>query len=171
VIELDPMLFVGAVPEIRMNLAKVGLEATITTVSGQSAKGKVSYLSSSADPGTRSFPVEIEIPNGDGKILDGITATAVVNLGSAPVHLLPQSALTLDDAGVIGVRAVAADGKVVFYPLTIVRDTREGVWVTGLPPRVDVITVGQDFVQPGQIVKPTNVAPGASAPAAQVKPS
>ena len=74
-----------------------------------------------------------------------------VNVGTAPAHLLPQSVLTLDDEGVLGVRAVE-DSKVAFYPVTILKDTREGVWVTGLPPKVDVITVGQEFVQAGQTV-------------------
>ena len=57
----------------------------------------MSYISSTADPATRSFPVEIEIPNADGKVRDGITAEATVNVGTAPAHLLPQSVLTLDD--------------------------------------------------------------------------
>jgi len=167
VVELDPMLFVGAVPEVRMGLARLGLDATIKTVSGQTAEGKVTFLATTADPGTRSFPVEIEIANPDGRLLDGITAEATVNLGTAPAHLLPQSALTLDDAGVIGVRAVGADNRVVFYPLTIVQDSREGIWVTGMPPSVDVITVGQDFVQAGQLVTPTNVSGGTTKPAVQ----
>jgi len=118
----------------------------------------VSYISSVADPATRSFAAEIELPNADGAVLDGITASAVVNVGTAPAHLLPQSVLTLDDEGVLGIRAVGADSKVAFYPVTIVQDTREGVWVTGLPPTVDVITVGQEFVIPGQTVKATNVS-------------
>jgi membrane fusion protein, multidrug efflux system len=59
---------------------------------------------------------------------------------------------------VLGIRAVGADSTVAFYPVTIVQDTREGVWVTGLPPTVDVITVGQEFVIPGQTVKATNVS-------------
>ena len=77
--------------------------------------------------------------------------TATVNVGTAPAHLLPQSVLTLDDEGVLGIRTVE-DSKVAFYPVTILQDTREGVWVTGLPPTVDVITVGQEYVQVGQTV-------------------
>lgn len=171
VVELDPMLFVGSVPEARMGLARLGLEATVRTVTGQTAKGTVTYLASSANNATRSFPVEIELPNADGRILDGATAQATVNLGTAPAHLLPQSTLTLDDAGVLGVRAVGADNVVAFHAVTIVADTREGVWVTGLPPRVDVITVGQDFVQAGQTVDPTNVSEDAAAPAAEGQPT
>jgi multidrug efflux system membrane fusion protein len=166
IVELDPMLFVGTVPEARIGLARTGLTASITTVAGQTVDGKVSYISATADPATRSFPVEIEIANADGKIRDGLTASAIVNLGTAPAHLLPQSVLTLDDDGVLGIRAVEND-IVVFYPVTIVKDTREGIWVTGLPPAVDVITVGQDFVQPGQKVNATNVA---DAPAEEPAP-
>ncbi len=151
IVQLDPMLFVGTVPEARIGLARTGLEATITTVTGETLQGRVSYIASTADPVTRSFAVEIEIPNPDGRVRDGITAEAIVNLGTAPAHLLPQSVLTLDDEGVLGVRTVE-DSKVAFHPITILRDTREGVWVTGLPPVSDVITVGQESVVPGQTV-------------------
>jgi multidrug efflux system membrane fusion protein len=151
VVQLDPMVFVGNVPEVHIGLAKLGLSTTIKTVSGQTAEGKVSYISATADAATRTFPIEVEIPNADGKLLDGITAQAIINIGTAPAQLLPQSVLTLDDKGVIGIRAVE-DSKVVFYPVTIVNDTREGMWVTGLPLKLDVITVGQEFVQPGQVV-------------------
>lgn len=157
-VQLDPMLFKTQVPEARIAYAKVGLPAKVTTVTGTTVEGKVSYIASVADQATRSFAAEIELPNPDGKVLDGITASAVVNLGTAPAHLLPQSVLTLDDEGVLGVRAVGADSKVEFYPVTIMQDTRQGVWVTGLPPTVDVITVGQEFVVPGQTVKATNVS-------------
>lgn len=151
IVQLDPMLFVGYVPEARIGLARLGLEATITTVVGDNVSGKVSYISSTADPSTRSFLIEIEIPNADGKVRDGVTAEATVSVGTAPAHLLPQSVLTLSDNGEIGVRAVE-DSKVAFYPVTILQDTRNGVWVSGLPPRIDVITIGQESVQVGQTV-------------------
>ena len=169
IVQLDPMLFKTQVPESRVEYAKVGLPATVKTITGTSVDGKVSYIASVADPATRSFAAEIEIPNADGKVLDGITATAVVNVGTAPGHLLPQSVLTLDDEGVLGIRAVDADSKVAFYPVTIVMDTREGVWVTGLPPTVDVITVGQEFVTPGQTVKATNVSASEAAEEAKAE--
>jgi len=77
-------------------------------------------------------------------------------MGTVPAHLLPQSVLTLNDEGTLGIRSVK-DGVVEFYPVTIISDSREGVWVTGLPPTVDVITMGQEYVVPGQKVNATNV--------------
>jgi multidrug efflux system membrane fusion protein len=156
VVELDPMLFVANVPEARIARAELGLPASVETVTGQKVEGKVSYIASLADEATRSFPVEIEIPNADGKVLSGITATATVTMGTVPAHLLPQSVLTLNDEGALGVRTVK-DGVVEFYPVTIISDSREGVWVTGLPPTADVITMGQEYVVPGQKVNATNV--------------
>ena len=92
------------------------------------------------------------MPNPGGAVQAGLSATATVNVGTAPAQLLPQSVLTLDDDGVMGVRAVE-DSKVKFYPVTIVKDAREGMYVTGLPLKVDVITVGQEFVKAGDTVK------------------
>src|SRR5690606_12339018 len=119
VVQLDPMVFAGAVPEVNIGHARLGMPATITTVTGNTFDGKVSFIASSADPATRTFAVEIEFPNPDLEIRDGITAEAVVNVGTAPAHLLPQSALTLNDEGELGVRAVGSDNKVTFYPVTI----------------------------------------------------
>jgi len=159
IVRLDPMLFVSQVPEARSGLAKLDLPATIQTVTGQTAEGKVSFVASTADPATRAFPIEIEIPNADGAILDGITASATINVGTAPAHLVPQSVLTLNDEGVMGVRAVE-DDVVHFYPVEIASDTREGVWLLGLPETVDIITVGQEFVNDGQTVAATRVQEG-----------
>ncbi|KRB01301.1 hypothetical protein ASD83_07265 [Devosia sp. Root685] len=152
IVQLDPMVFAGMVPEKHIGLAKLGLVASIKTVTGQAVEGKVTYIASQADNATRAFPVEIEIPNADFAIKDGVTAEAVVNLGAAPGHLLPQSVLTLDDEGTLGVRTVE-NGVVAFHEVTIVSDTRQGVWVTGLPVVSEVITVGQEGVTAGQAVK------------------
>lgn len=152
IIQLDPIVFSGMVPEAHIGLARLGLDATIKTVTGQTVEGKVTYIASRADNATRAFPVEIEIANADHAIRDGVTAEAIVNIGTAPGHLLPQSVLTLDDDGALGVRTVE-DGIVAFYPVTIVSDTRKGIWVTGLPVMANVITVGQENVTAGQAVK------------------
>lgn len=155
IVQLDPMLFVANVPESKIQYARTGLTASIETVTGLKAEGKVSYVAAVADEATRSFPAEIQIPNADGKVLSGVTATAIVNIGTLPAHLLPQSVLTLDDDGVLGIRAVE-NGAVTFYKINIVSDSRQGVWVTGLPAKIDVITVGQEYVVAGQKVDATN---------------
>ena len=60
--------------------------------------------------------------------------------------------LVLDDSGAVGVRAVIG-GMVRFIPIQILSDGPDGMWVSGLPDRVSVITVGQEFVTNGERVK------------------
>ena len=154
IVQLDPMVFVGAVPQSRIDLARIGLDATITTINNKTAIGKVSFISVSADPATRSFAIEIEFPNPGGAVLDGLTAEADVNLGTIPAHFIPQSIMTLDQDGNLGVRTVK-NNLVSFQPITILKDTNKGVWVTGLESSVDIIIFGQEYVKAGQEVDAT----------------
>ncbi len=149
IISLDPIKLVGFVPEQSVNTLNVGTKAGARLITGDEVAGQVTFLSRSADQLTRTFRVEVEVPNPDLAMRDGVTAQIFIALEGEKAHLLPQSVLTLDDEGRIGVRA-AVDGKARFMPVRIIRDDAKGVWVGGLPELVDVIVVGQDFVTDGR---------------------
>ncbi|MEM8658166.1 MAG: efflux RND transporter periplasmic adaptor subunit, partial [Pseudomonadota bacterium] len=107
-----------------------------------------------ADEVTRTFRVEIQVPNEDQSIRDGVTAEIMIGLDGATGHLVPQSALTLNDTGELGIRA-NEDGIARFMPVTPIRDDAEGVWISGLPDSVEIIVVGQDFVRDGRKIDVT----------------
>ncbi len=155
VIQLDPIKLVGFVSEMSVNRIAVGAMAGGRLAGGGEVVGRVTFLSRSADPSTRTFRVEIEVPNPDLAIRDGQTVEIAIASDGADAHLLPQSALTLDDSGTLGVRVVTAEGTAGFAPVTILRDTVGGVWVDGLGEAADVIVVGQEFVTDGVAVEPT----------------
>ena len=155
VIQLDPIKLVGFVPEIAINHVKLGATASAKLVDGLDLHGSVTFISRSADKLTRTFQVEVTVPNADFKISDGQTADIAISAQGAPAHLLPGSALTLDDAGTLGIRALAENNIVQFVPVTLIRDTMQGVWVSGLPEQANVIVVGQEFVIDGVVVNPT----------------
>ncbi len=46
-------------------------------------------------------------------------------------------------------RIVTADNAADFVPVTLIRDTAEGIWVAGLPDAADVIVIGQEYVVAG----------------------
>jgi membrane fusion protein, multidrug efflux system len=69
-------------------------------------------------------------------------------------HFLSPSVLTLDDAGVVGVKAVGKENQVIFYPVEVIRSEVGGLWLTGLPSEIRVIARGQGFVVDGETVKP-----------------
>jgi len=60
--------------------------------------------------------------------------------------------LILDDSGAVGVRIVV-NSIVRFVKVEILSDGPDGMWVSGLPDRVSIITVGQEFVNNGERVK------------------
>ncbi len=156
IIQLDPIKLVGFVPETEVNRVFLGAQAGARLAAGgREVIGEVTFLSRAADPETRTFRVEIRVPNTDLTIRDGQTAEIAIASAGVKAHLIPQSAMTLDDDGRLGVRLVDADAVVVFAPIEIMRDTIKGVWVTGLPPEADVIIIGQEYVTAGVKVAPT----------------
>lgn len=161
-VDLDPILVVGAVSEREVNSLKTGVEATATLVDGRKITGVIRFIGAVADEATRTFRVEIVIPNTDGTIRDGVTS--VVNLFAAQIkaHFLPPSLLTLDDTGHLGIKAVNKENRVLFFPVKILADKQNGIWVAGLPDTVNLITVGQEFVKTGQRVKPVTDNSGSS---------
>lgn len=154
IIQLDPIRIVGFVPETMVDRVEVGAPAGARLSSGQEVLGKVNFLSRSADPTTRTFRVDIEVANTDLAIRDGQTAEIGIQSEGEVAHLLPQSALTLNDEGALGVRTVA-ENRARFSPVTVIRDTTDGIWVSGLPPEADVIVVGQEYVTDGVPVTAT----------------
>ncbi|WP_213683945.1 efflux RND transporter periplasmic adaptor subunit [Roseicyclus sp.] len=152
IIQLDPIKLVGFVPEAQVDRVTVGAIAGARLASGRDAMGEVSFVSRSADERTRTFRVEITVPNPDVAIRDGQTADILIRSAGIPAHLLPASAMTLDDSGTLGVRTVI-DGVVQFVPVRMLRDTANGVWLTGLAETAEVIVVGQEFVTDGVAVR------------------
>ncbi len=155
VIQLNPIKLVGFVPETEVNRVIVGSGASAQLATGLQVQGRVTFLSRSADETTRTFEVEITVPNDELLIRDGQTATIQIAAEGAKAHLLPQSALTLNNEGQLGVRTVGAGNVVDFMPVRLLRDSADGVWIGGLPETVDIIVIGQEFVTKGVVVAPT----------------
>ncbi len=153
-IDPDPMLFVGQVSERHVGDIGIGYDADVTLITGEKVEGKISYVAPAADSATRTFLTEIELPNSDGRLRDGVTATTTIKLEGSEAYKIAASWLTLDDNGVLGVRTVDNDNVVDFAPVKIVAHTPETMWVTGLTPGARVITLGQDYVIAGQTVAP-----------------
>lgn len=155
VIELNPVKLVGFVPEVEVRKVKLGALAGAELATGQRVSGYVTFLSRSADPVTRTFETEILVPNPDLEIRDGQSATILISSDGDKAHKLPQSSLTLNNDGILGVRVVGKDSRVEFRPTKLIRDEIDGVWLAGLAEEEDVIIVGQEFVKEGVLVKPS----------------
>jgi membrane fusion protein, multidrug efflux system len=147
----EPFLAVGQVSEREVSQLKVGSPASATLVTGETVEGRIRFLASRADDTTRTFRVEVELPNPDGKLRVGVSADIHIPVRQLMAQKISPGILVLDDSGVVGVRAVE-HGVVRFLPVEIVSDGPDGMWVAGLPNSLAVITVGQSFVTDGEKV-------------------
>ena len=154
VVDEDPYLVVGQVSELNIDLLKMGDLGVARLATGETVKGKIRYIATVAEPTTRTFRVEIEVSNRARTLRGGVTAQIRVPVQSVQAHFLSPALLTLNDDGVLGVRTVDADAIVKFKPVNVFATQTDGVWVTGLPATVTIITVGQEFVRHGEIVVP-----------------
>ncbi|MEM1383403.1 MAG: efflux RND transporter periplasmic adaptor subunit [Pseudomonadota bacterium] len=158
IVDLSEINVSAFVSERDVDRLRFDQTVTVHLVNGRIHAGRLSFISRSADEETRTFQVEAVIDNVDGMVRDGMTAEIVIALPAARAHLIAQSALTLDDAGRLGVR-LAQHGRAQFVPVTVIRDTAEGLWISGLPDRATIITVGQEFVRDGRPIVPSEAPP------------
>jgi multidrug efflux system membrane fusion protein len=152
-VALDPMLVVVEVAERKLAGVKIGDAADVRLVTGQTARGRVRFVSRSASAMTRTYRVEVEIANPDGAIADGITGEVAIALAPALATRVPRSALTFSSGGDLGVRTVDEDGRVAFTAVAVIEDEQAFMWVAGLAEAARVIVEGQDFVREGQRVE------------------
>jgi multidrug efflux system membrane fusion protein len=163
-IALDPMLAVAEIAERQLGEVKVGDPAVVRLVTGQTAEGKVRYISPTGSEGTRTYRVEVLLPNADHAIADGVTAEVEFKLAPVASARIPRSALTFSADGVLSIRAVGADGVVISIPVGVVEDGRDDIWVSGPKDGQKIIVQGQDFVKEGQKVEPVDAAAPPAAP-------
>jgi multidrug efflux system membrane fusion protein len=152
VVALDPMLAVVEVSERRLAGLHVGDTAEVKLITGEKQIGKIRFVAKTATQTTRTYRVEVELPNPDGTIPDGITAEVAMPVKATAAARLPRSALTIASSGEIGVRTVGEDGTVAFNRVTVVEDEQSYMWVAGVREGARVIVQGQDFVREGQTV-------------------
>lgn len=152
VIDLTTMIAVGEVTERNISSINLGGAAGVSLPDGRRLNGQVSYIAQSSDNLTRTFRVEVTIPVPDRSVPEGLTAQLHLPMAQVVAHKITPALLTLDDRGVLGVKSVDADGVVIFHEVKMISDTEDGIWLTGLPHEVQIISVGQEFVSAGQTV-------------------
>jgi membrane fusion protein, multidrug efflux system len=153
ILSLDPILVQAEVSEVDLASVAVGSTARVRLVNGAEMEGTVRLVAREATAETRTYPVEIALPNPDLSVPSGMTAE--VELLAAPIRavVVPRSIITLTEEGEIGVRVVGTDNQAQFAAVSIIDDTPDGLVVTGVPEAVRIITAGQDLVTDGEVVE------------------
>ncbi|EPX80980.1 efflux RND transporter periplasmic adaptor subunit [Litoreibacter arenae] len=154
-VDITPLTVAIQVPQQSLTRIKKGQPATVRFITGEEREGTVVFVGTSAAAETRTFLAEVEVSNEDRAIPAGISAQVVIPTGETTAHFLSPSIVSLNTAGALGVKTVNEDDVVEFFPIEVVKAQIDGIWVTGLPEKADVITVGQGFVDEGETVAPS----------------
>lgn len=152
-VDLNPILVVGNVSERDIDQVKINTNAVATLLNDSTLNGVISFVSLNADDLSRTYELEMEVPNPKNTIPSGLTATISIPTQTYLAHKIPSSLLVLDDYGRIGVRVLSSNNRVVFETVELIKDTVDGVWVTGLSPITTLITVGHALVVHGDFVE------------------
>jgi len=156
-IEIDPLVVRGEVSEANVRYVKVGEEGFAHLSTGEELAGHIRYVASEAHPQTRTFAVELEVANPAGRVPAGrvpagLSADIRIETERVLAHKVSPALISIADDGRFGVKYVDDDNIVRFVPADIVRSSPDTLWLTGLPERVRLITIGQGFTNEGDRV-------------------
>ena len=154
-LNLNPIKISAQLPEKYIGRVRKGVVASVKLSNKMTVDGVLTYVASIADTATRTFAIELEAPNKNKKIVEGLTAEINLPLDNVfAIKLNASSCLTFGDDGSVGVKVIDDENTVAFYPIEIVKEEESGLWVSGLPANVNVIVAGGEFVKSGEKVLP-----------------
>lgn len=154
IVDLNPIEISGHLTEKQIDSLSDGDIASALLLNGRVIEGVVTFIASAADINTRTFEMEMTVANDDQSIREGLTAKILVPFQEPKAYKVSPSVLSLADDGTVGVKLVNQNNIVEFKPVRLLKDTPDYLWISGLPDKIQLITVGQEFVISGQTVKP-----------------
>lgn len=152
-LNLDPILIQTYVSEKNYPNIQLNNSVQITLLNHQKLSGKITFISSIADPKTHMFLVEFSAKNPDFKIPEGATAHILVPTPEQKIHKINPSILSIDKDGNMVVKVVNTNNIVESYPIQLVQSVEDTLWVTGLPEQTIIIDYGANFVGVGEKVQ------------------
>ena len=159
VVSLDPV-------KVKLNLSEnvIGsvsvdqkVEVEIAAI-GKTLEGTISSVAPKIDNTTRAFPVEVQIPNEDGKILAGMVAKLKINTGKSSNALVVPADAVMKQNGenkVFVVENGVAEERAVTVGITA--GDRVEI-IEGINENEQVIVTGNRLIGDGQKVKVINTS-------------
>ena len=153
---MQPVKIIVNVSESEFPKIKKGMKVDVKldTYGDENFTGTVYLIHPTIDAATRTFKVEITVPNADGRIHSGMCARVDINYGTAKHVVVPDRAVVKQTGS--GTRYVFSykDGKVSYHEVKLGQrlDNRYEL-LSGLENDVDVVVSGQNRLGDGMSVK------------------
>lgn len=138
--QLDPLVLKVTIPEKVREAIKTGLKVRVEATGSGAATDDavVKVVLPSADPQTRRVPLEITVPNADGRFVANTLARVTINLGEPkPAVIIPSTAL--GTSGGEHVFAVDESGALKRVPVKVMERGNTTVTVTTQSPVTQVV--------------------------------
>ena len=157
VMQINPVKIVINVSESEFTKVKMGMpiDITLDVYGDELFKGKVSLIYPTIDPATRTFGVEVEIPNANNRIRPGMFARATINFGSVErIVVADRAVVKRPGSGDRFVYVYNNDGTVSYVKVELGRhiDTVYEV-LSGLDHEAQVVVAGQSRLSDGMKVQ------------------
>jgi RND family efflux transporter MFP subunit len=163
IVDLDPVRVRVGVPESDIGHVTEGATATVRIPAlDTSFAGRVSLIGVAADPATRSYTVEISVPNRARRLRAGMVAEASITTSATQSALMVPAAAVLHDGGVNGTTIVyVLDRDNTTTTRAHARRVTTGVArgdsleiTSGLAVNDRIVVAGQQRLREGAAVKP-----------------
>lgn len=150
--KVQPVKVVCNISESEYSKVHKGMEAVCTfdTYGDQEFRGTVSMISPTIDVNSRTFGIEVTLPNPDSKVLPGMFGRVKLNLGEERHVVVPDRAVVKQPGSGNQYVYVYKDGKVSYNKVEL--GQRIGTayeLISGVEPGSEVVVSGQSKLSDG----------------------
>lgn len=126
--QITPVKMIINLSEALFKQVKVGMPVSIKVdaYGDEEFQGKISLVYPTVDGATHTFPVEVQLANGDSRVRPGMYARVTVNFGSSRHVVAPDNAIFRQQGSGNRYVYIYKDGKVKFSQVQIGRHIDNG---------------------------------------------
>ena len=152
ILDMDELKIVVAVPQTNIGEVEIGDPVNVNVAGAGMRRGAVTKIASISSSTTRTFDVEVTVPNPGRELRAGMTVEASIDVGFQPAFGMSPAHLSVAGDGSLTAK-IDDSGTVRVVPVELVRSGVEQVFVSGLADGATLLTFGQAFVNAGDPVR------------------
>jgi len=152
ILNMDEVKIIVGVPQTDIARISVGDTVSVDVAGAGKREGIVSRIASITSSTTRTFDVEVTVPNPDRTLRAGMSVEATIDVGFQPAFGMSPAHLSVAADGSLTAK-ISENGIVRVVTVDLVRSGVEQVFVSGLADGDTLLTFGQAFVEAGDAVR------------------
>lgn len=156
VAQVNPLKLVINVSESELPMIKKGMRADVKfdTYGDELFQGTITMVSPTVDAASRTFGVEVTLPNSDGRVLPGMFGRVTLNLGNKAHVVVPDLAVIKQPGSGNHYVYIYENGKVSYVKVELGQRLDNAYeLISGVPDGADVVVSGHTKLANGMEVE------------------